>query len=326
MTTEISRETMLSWPTRKRLEFFASKFALHRNLEGVMGAISELMDPISKARTITLIGPTGVGKSMLGTKIAEAIVRHYHGAPSASDIQCIYVEAQSDKGIKTYDWGGLYSSILRGGLEVDVERKVEYIQKGGELVIGSVGTIPAKKFACGEMAKHRNTKLVTIDEAAHILVSSDYKSTMNTLKSLSQLMKSSKVLLIGPYDLLNLLKLEGQVRRRSPIVHFKRYSSKKKGDIAEFGRVLSEFLSFWPCADVPPLMQYVQQLMESSCGCIGILKDMLDQAAIIQTRQRGEGWNEKILSRVLSPLGLQMLLEQEASSGEHRLKGQAYYE
>lgn len=324
MNTEVSRETMLSWPSRKRVEYFATKFTLHGNLTNVMEAISELLDPISKARMIALIGPTGVGKTMMGTKIAEAIVRHYHAATSTSDIQCIYVEAQSDKGNRTYDWSGLYSSVLSGGLEVDVERKVEYIHKGGELVIESVGTVRAKKNACKNLIRHRNTKLLIIDEAAHMLVSPDYKNTMNTLKSLSQLLKTSKILLIGPYDLFKLVQQEGQVRRRASVVHFKRYSKNKKGDIAEFGRVLSEFLSIWPCADVPPLMNHVQQIMDSSCGCIGILKDMLDQAAILQTMQRGERWTEKILPRILNPLGFQMQLEQEASSGEHLLKGQAY--
>lgn len=166
-------------------------------------------------------------------------------------------------------------------------------------------------------------RFVVVDEAAHIFSqcsSSRLPAQFDTLKSLTNTSRAEFVLL-GSYDLYDLLFLSGQLARRTQVVHFSRYREDSAQDQRAFMACLQQFQkareALW--GDAP--MRHAQVLMENSVGCVGTLKKVLQRAARI-AQGRG-GWTEDCLREALLTGAQRTQILKEVYDGESRIQSGA---
>ena len=111
---------------------------------------------------------------------------------------------------------------------------------------------------------------------------SRFLKRLNRLKSLAD-MGQFYVVLVGTYQLIDSLKLNGELARRVQFVHFPRYMSECKKDVGEFRNVLHNFQL--QVAAFKPQFSFLEvevaEVLYTGClGCVGALKEWLCPAAI----------------------------------------------
>ncbi|AMV44623.1 hypothetical protein ATN79_22035 [Paraburkholderia caribensis] len=134
------------------------------------------------------------------------------------------------------------------------------------------------------MLENRGTVLLALDEALHLLRSGDPVVVMDSVKSMADA-ASCQLLLIGSYDLLELVTSYGQVVRRGGLVYFDRYRSKvmnEKGelvrneiDIEDFGAAIQKLQRRWPCESHPNFYAAREILLDATLGIFGLLKEFM---------------------------------------------------
>ncbi|MBK8024779.1 MAG: hypothetical protein IPK19_26015 [Chloroflexi bacterium] len=100
---------------------------------------------------------------------------------------------------------------------------------------------------------------------------------MDTIKSLASISKTRFVLL-GTYDVLNLLSKNAQLDRRTTLVHLPRYRSEMQNDHASYLEILITFQKHLPLRNEPDLITEADYMYTGSLGCIGMLKTWLSRA------------------------------------------------
>ena len=95
-------------------------------------------------------------------------------------------------------------------------------------------------------------------------------------------------ILIGTYDLVANLELNGQLSRRVTTLHFPRYDANRSDDFLHFVSTLNEFQNHLPLAITPDLLRNRREIYAYCCGCIGILKNWLERSALTGLGERRE--------------------------------------
>lgn len=312
------------------------------------GTTSTNSSTLNEVKLISLIGMTGIGKSSLAIYLLEGLLRTRWGDHAPHEIPLIYVKAPAN-GDKSLSWKVLYTSILVGGGEVmhlhklplnrrdkrSVAKAVKHASNRAQVleyrVKGKAGLAEIRGFL-DKMLRERRVKLVVIDEVFHLLRFNDYAATMDTLKSLSDETETGKLMLIGNYDIADLVMDYAQVVRRGEIVHFKAYKWRTfvegplTEDEIEFKAAVEKLHKLWPCRRVPDLPAIWHQLMRASLGSVGMLKLILLRLAAQQMRSKsGESLpNEEMLAKSMkSPKALEKIMA-ETEAGEEKLLGACY--
>src|SRR5690606_2883315 len=147
----------------------------------------------------------------------------------------------------------------------------------------------------------RGTKLLVIDEAAHIIRQSSPRRLeiqLDTLKSLSNAC-GAQILLIGAYDLYQLMSLSGQLSRRTHVLHFERYRQDCPEDVNAFRGCIQKFQSVLPHLWDNQLIKHAGALHENTVGCIGTLSAILTRTARLLEESQEQGWSADALRRSL---------------------------
>ena len=97
------------------------------------------------------------------------------------------------------------------------------------------------------------------------------------IKSLSQKCNVT-IILIGTYDLLQILEQSAQLVRRGRVVHMARYDDYNAEDKLAFKNALYTFQCHMPFEIEPNLIDHFNDFYLKSAGCIGILKKWLNTA------------------------------------------------
>src|SRR5690606_10553322 len=161
-------------------------------------------------------------------------------------------------------------------------------------------TVAALRVSIESALEHRRTRLVVIDEAAHILANcgeAKLIAHMNALKSLANV-SGVTLALVGSYDLYKLPMLSGQLARRTAIVHLGRYMKGNRRDEECFRRSLRALQKRRPLDPIPDLDRYSSNLQVACIGCVGTLKDTL-MRALAMTLEKGGKWKDDYLRRSL---------------------------
>jgi hypothetical protein len=125
-----------------------------------------------------------------------------------------------------FDWKDAFSRILGEYNEVLIRRKVlttPAIELDGELFSSKRGFVKSElRRSIKNCIRHRRTSLLIMDEASHLLITRSRSTFLHQFELLKSLCEDFGVtlLLSGAYDLLAIQQFNGQLIRRTKIVHF----------------------------------------------------------------------------------------------------------
>lgn len=290
------------------------------------------MSIVSSPQILLLVGPTGVGKSTLIRAACNRVMSNLQGVLQTEPdfVPIVSLSAMPSTGA-AFDWKDFYIRLLLGQNEPLTDRKL-FLPRQPVLfpdapVIDRVveqSAAPALRRSVESHLKHRRTRLLVIDEAQDMLLSSGASSKRNfeLIKSMA-VNTGTTILMTGTYDLLSILEQSGQLARRSQIIEFPRYDMRLKEQREEFRKILFN-LSTLLAQHVPvKIMPNAEFFYIKSIGCIGILKDWLARCLEHALMERVSCIDAKFAERfALDNKSLKRILE-EALWGEQKLEDTA---
>ncbi|MDB6089658.1 MAG: box helicase family protein [Gammaproteobacteria bacterium] len=327
--TVLTREQVLNLSRDEMLQYFHRVTVQHPRMSQALEELMVLSAPNTGTDLILMIGPTGAGKSatigVMERKFLDAYSTQMQADAGFIPIACIEAPASGEL---SFSWRILYGRLGEALNEPLLERKVLTIaDRQGTRVIGCPRgtTVAALRVSIEKALQHRRTRLLVIDEAAHILCNcGDAKLTshVNALKSLANV-SGVTLALVGSYDLYRLPTLSGQLARRTAIIHLQRYRVGDPHDEECFRRSLRTLQRRLPLQSSPDLERYSVKLQVDCAGCIGTLKETLMRSLAIAL-EKGGTWKDDYLRRaLLSEAALAAILE-ETLAGEKMLAAASY--
>jgi hypothetical protein len=221
---------------------------------------------------------------------------------------------------------------------IEVADRVEYPR-------GSISVAQIREFL-EQMIRVRGVRVIMIDEAFHLVRFGRhvYTAVMDTLKSLADI-DGVKLLLIGNYDLADMMVEYAQVARRTEVVHFRPYldlvkgklnqqvelraapPKPKEGEVSneyEFYAVVSKYQDHWPCRKVPNLRAMWWPLMLMSVGAIGLLKMALARLAYLQMKSPTEDITQEMLKKMRKTPAALDKIHLDLIEGAQKVKDSTY--
>lgn len=295
----------------------------HSRLASLMSDMGSLLDP--EGDILAVMGPTGVGKSVLGDYLVTNALKEAEAEmlADAGLKPAIRVEAASS-GEDEFSWRLFYQGILEElGEDLSMPRQVFDVDPAsGRLVRARrtpTNTLAGLRKAVERALVARQVKFLVVDEAAHIFRQCSERKLLiqlDTLKSLSNT-AGVQLVLIGSYDLYELLFLSGQLARRIQVVHFSRYRQDVDADVRAFRACLRQFQEAHKGVWGDGLMEHAEALMENTLGCVGTLKAVLKRA--VKFADARGGWSVDALQSALLTQTQREQILREILEGEQRI-------
>jgi hypothetical protein len=317
---------LLTAPAVQRYEYFFNWRVVHPKL---MQAKDELWQAIrypGDSHVIQLFGCTGIGKTtlrlwvekLLTTEAWEQLERDPDVIPVAS-----IVTPTPDQG--PFNWRDVYVQTMHALGEPQsliTRKKPNRLQFLPEDKLAIAPTLPRQelRLAMTGCLHLRRVNVLFYDDAQHfqmVTKAQRLQDQMDNLKWMADV-TGIKIVLVGTYDLLNLIDLSGQLARRSVTVHFARYHPDVTEEFKQFASVVYAFQSHLPLAEPPNLVDRCDYLYERCLGCIGLLKDWLARALGQALNHGEETLTEKRLEACTDIRKL-VAVAKEAVAGEQRL-------
>ncbi|MEC5387755.1 ATP-binding protein [Uliginosibacterium sp. H3] len=296
----------------------------HRRIGALIDDVGLLLDGGKSSTLLLVCGPAGAGKSTLGKYLVEAelVAQRAEMVTDPGFLPAIRVEAPAS-GEKEFSWRLLYERIL-SALEGDLDApRTTYgvDPRTGRVVGGPVpqpNRLGGLRTAVERTLRQRRTQFIVLDEFAHVMNQcppNRHLAQLDTLKSLSNECGVQWVLL-GSYDLFNLLSLSGQIARRTHVLHFSRYREDDEADVQTFRSCVAKFAETLPALAAVDLPAYAHILHANTLGCIGTLRDILVRLSIMVAAR---GWSTEVFhAALMSDAQVQQIL-QEVTDGEERI-------
>jgi energy-coupling factor transporter ATP-binding protein EcfA2 len=294
----------------------------HTRIGQMMSELETLIYPKSQDSILLVCGPSGVGKSTLAKHMVENALQKASTEMdrNAGLIPAVYIEAPSS-GETDFSWRLFYQQILQQ-LEGDFDMpKVAYgiDAETGRMMRprGATGnSLGALRTAVERALRARQTRFLVIDEAAHIIRQTRrdrLEIQLDTLKSLANRC-GTQMVLVGSYDLYQLMSLSGQLARRTHVLHFERYRQDHDADLRAFRACVQKFQNALPHLWGEQLMPHAGALQENTLGCVGTLSAVLTRAAMLA--QKDGGWSVDALRRALLTEAQRHQILEEILEGE----------
>lgn len=276
------------------------------------------------ASLMVLCGPSGAGKTTLGNLMVEAELKDQaqQMMANAGLIPAVGVEAQAT-GEDEFNWKLFYQDILDElDGEIDMPRTAYGVDVATGRVVRPAGShgnnLRDLRKALQRSLRNRGTRFIVVDEAAHIFSGCDVKrlkKQVNTLKSLSNKCGVQWILL-GSYDLFELVSLSGQMARRIHTIHFGRYREDVAEDARAFRGCLKKLAEGMSAIREVDLARYVEVFHQNTLGCVGILHDVLARLNVLVEKN---GWSEETLCKALLTEAQVTRILQEIVEGEESI-------
>lgn len=319
---------LLKASVSERVDYFKNRLIDHSALKTAFTKTMTALGSSSGPRVVTIAGPTGVGKTTLARRIYRQIVKNFedevHADPSM--VPVLGINPVPPNGT-TFNWRDFYIRMLEKNGDILIDRKLNLPRQNEmfpELLIppASEGsTADTLRRALEKCIRKRQTRIVIIDEAHHLLMVNDLGRLENQFESLKSLTIETDVtiVLVGTYRLLDIRDHSGQLVRRSEIIPLSRYDFREATDKEAFASALATLQNKMPLKVVPNLVPDVEYFYLKTAGCIGILKDWLTRCleqAIVQNYKTVD--TEFASQFALDNKGLSTIIG-EALAGEAKL-------
>lgn len=138
---------------------------------------------------------------------------------------------------------------------------------------------------------------------------------LNTLKSLSN-ESGVQWILLGSYDLFELVSLSGQLARRTHVIHFSRYRQDNETDVQVFMACLKRLGESMPALQNVDLLKYAEVFHRNTLGCIGTLRTVLIRLNLLVEKY---GWSEDTARAALLTEAQVTQIMHEIVDGEARI-------
>lgn len=317
---------LLMQPAIERFNYFKEKIIDHARLHEIDEKIMHAICYPSGASLIIVYGPTGVGKTTLREKIEAKLLQQERKAmeedPGYMPVAGMHLIAESG----SFSWKEYFIRAMAALNEPLIDRKANFetrtIYQGREVIRSSNPSAPTLRRAMESCFKHRRTKVFIIDEAQHLKnIASGRRllNQMDTIKSLAETTNTMYVL-IGTYELLDLTNLSAQLCKRSKEIHFSRYLNDDGVNSDAFASVLKTFQDHLPLAQTPDLSCFEDYLYRETFGCIGVLKNLLNEALSHALAKGAETITREMLEQCTLSTRDLVKMSQEISTGEDVLK------
>ncbi len=293
----------------------------HPKLREVVHQLEPLLSTTNESTINLVVGATGVGKTTLTRVLVKQLEGNYAGLADADPtcIPVVVVEAYAT-GEARHGFRELFRDILcqLGNPVSDkacgIERDDGYIRLRPQ----SGSTIASLRRQLESALKHRKVRVLVIDEAYHLCRYGKESAVLDTFKSLANT-TGVKLVLIGSYDLHQLIESHAQVARRTSVILFERYQVGVPNDHEAWKRIVRGLQEKWPCPQVPNFEKASDMLLEACLGCVGLLKSLLLEASAMQLRNGGV-WDMSFLSRAAKASAILGVIRQEIQNGEQRVR------
>jgi hypothetical protein len=291
------------------------KHALH---DEALDKIKFLTLFCSSINFIILSGPTGVGKTHLLKRLVlaiwEAFATLVQTVPSC--VPVLFTTAVAH-GARSFDFKRLYRDGLIGLGDLFVDRRMAHgVRRAGDVVVDRVSTTTSEmRYALECEFQERGTKFWIIDEAQHILLGGKSGSVVDQFDVLKSIAQTSdiKILLCGTYRLPELLRISGQVMRRSSTVQYNCYRSNVEEELRQFVSVAKTLMSKLPVNGFPDAAANTDLFYGGSLGCVGVLKDWIARAwAAAHFAGRSEIILDDFLSTKIDNEALEQMIDEIA--------------
>ena len=268
------------------MNYFEDYRSLHPQLQSVCDQIMPIVRSPAGVDIIIVVGPTGAGKStlveLLVKRITEMALPSLEEDRGRLPVVEFKIPATERGSFRWTDFWIRYLTRLENPLVPFCRR-----QAGGTLRREGDSLRIASNNDLGDLARaveaglyQRGPAATIIDEAQHLMRIASGRKVLDHLDVIKTMADMTGVLhiLIGTYDLVATLELNGQLSRRATTLHFPRYDANNPEHLLSFVASLNEFQNHLPLAVTPDLMRHKKEIYAYSCGCIGILKNWLERA------------------------------------------------
>jgi hypothetical protein len=312
----------------ERYEHFHNWRVVHPKLVQAKDDLWQAIRYAGDRRVIHLFGCTGVGKTTLRLWVEKLLIEE-NRERLAEDLDFIPVASvvtpAPDQG--PFNWRDVYIQTMNALGEptsLITKKQANRLQFTTADKLTVAPTLPRQelRLAMTGCLHMRHVQVLFYDDAQHfqmVTKAQRLQDQMDNLKWLSDI-TGTKIVLIGTYDLLNLVDLNGQLARRSAPIHFARYHADETNEFQQFASVVYAFQQHLPLAEESNLVARCDYLYERCLGCVGLLKDWLEQALARALERDEKSLTEKCLEACIDKRKL-VAIAKEAVAGEQRAYG-----
>ena len=314
----MSTTTLDKAAASKLMAAFESKVLGHPVLKQVRSAVLEQIYAPSGQEITAVVGPTGVGKTTLSNNIEREILLEEQDRMRADPgyIPIIRIVAPAPE-LSRPSWGDFYKRTLILLKEPLIEQKGTDESRPGR----KHRSVPDLRRAVENCFRYRKTRAFLIDEGQHLTRVPHGRhliDQMETIKSLGDL-SDIRILMVGTYDLLDILSLNGQSARRAGAIHFPRYRYDVPDEFKAFLNILGMFESRLPLPCQPSLVEQAEMIYLGTLGCVGLVKDWLSRAVWRALREGAHKVTAAHLKATAYHTSSLKKIAEEIRAGESRL-------
>src|SRR6266568_6252092 len=268
---------LLEQSVEARLDYFEERCLIEHPrlleaLELIIQAICSPGEGASKRRPGTMvlvIGPSRVGKTTLIHLLEERLLARVKAQMQQDQSFIPFASITApEPGSGRFDWIDYYKPVLR--------------QLGNPFVGSQAALIRARELreAMEEALRYRAPLAIIVDEAHHLAKARSGRRLQDNLDHLKHIENVTGVshVLVGTYEMRPFRTVNAQLACRSVDVHFPRYDATKADERAIFKSVLWALQRQLPVAREPDLLPHWEFMYTRSLGCVGLLKQHLNQA------------------------------------------------
>ena len=307
----------------EKKNYFIERTINHPRLNQVYLDVMDKVNNSSKGKVYLVFGPTGVGKSTVCSKVRDNVENTNH---NRSLIPVASLELPSPDNGK-FNWKDFYKRLLKEINEPLIDQKIiinNKEEKQRPIPNYVPTTAPELRQSLENAIKYRKTKVILLDEAQHLLKVASAKSIRDQMDALKSIANLTGVVffMFGTYELMDFFDLNGQLGRRTNEIHFSRYDMKRTKDKKEFKSVINTFQCHLPFIEETNLVQYWEFLYERTIGCIGILKEWLNECLKEALNKNQLTISYELLQKHAPSPTKALRIAEETIDGEERLEKQ----